>query len=98
MINFDMPAFDPTRRSLMHLRPRHLLWVEELGIRGNYDRTAMQEYFCANYNSFFGPLRRPKAKEVPSDGLRKFIMVSGLLDLVDGRRAEYAQERSARSN
>jgi hypothetical protein len=94
----EMPSFDRKRRSLMHLRPRHLLWVEELGIREKYDRSDMHGYMVEHYNALFGPLRRPKANEVPSDELRKSWMVSSLLDLVDDRRADYARERAARSN
>jgi hypothetical protein len=32
--------------------------------------------------------------EVPSDALRKAIMITRLLDLIEMRRAEYAAERS----
>jgi hypothetical protein len=41
-------------------------------------------------------LRRSKALEVPSDRLRKILMVDRLLDLIEGRRAEYAAEAAAR--
>jgi hypothetical protein len=95
MINFDMPAFGRKRESFMQLRDRHLQWVEELGIRKYYDRSTMQDFFVENYDRYFGCLRRSKAKAVPSDLLRKEIMISMLLDLVDGRRAEYAAERAA---
>jgi hypothetical protein len=33
--------------------------------------------------------------EVPSDQLRKELMISRLLDLIEMRRSEYADERSA---
>jgi hypothetical protein len=92
-----MQPFDRKRHSLTHLRPRHLVWVEELGIRKDYDRSSTQDYFSAHYNFLFGPLR-PKIKETPSDELRKWLIVSMLLDLVGGRRAEYAQERAARNH
>ena len=39
-------------------------------------------------------LPRPAA---PSDQFRKELMVSRLLDLIEMRRAEYAEERPARS-
>jgi len=94
----QMVAFDRERRSLMHLRPRHLVWVEELGIREHYNRSAMHEYMCKHYDALFGPLRRPKRKEVPSDRFRRSWMISNLLDLVEARRAEYADEKAARSN
>ena len=92
-----MQTFTKKRMSLMQLRPRHLLWVEELGIREHYDRYEMHDYMVEHYNSLFGPLRRPKSREVPSDAFRKSLMVSELLDLVETRRDEYASERSARS-
>jgi hypothetical protein len=79
----------------MHLRPRHLIWVEELGIAESYNRDDQYEYFMKHYNRLFGPLRRPKINEVPSDELRKGIMISLLLNLVEERRAEYADERAA---
>jgi hypothetical protein len=50
-----------------------------------------------HYNSLFGSLR-PKSKETPMDAFRKSWMVSRLLDLAEGRRDEYARERSSRSS
>jgi hypothetical protein len=41
-----------------------------------------------------GRCEKSKALEVPSDSLRKAIMLSRLLDLIEMRRAEYAEERS----
>jgi hypothetical protein len=90
----EMPPFTQKRESLMQLRPRHLVWVEELGIRETYDRSDMHEFMTTNYNLLFAPLRRPKSREVPMDAFRKSWMVSCLLDLVEGRRDEYARERS----
>jgi hypothetical protein len=34
----------------MQLRDRHLLWVEELGIRENYIRSHMHDFFVFNYD------------------------------------------------
>lgn len=85
------------RKSLTELRPRHLHMVEEHGIEETYDRDALGEYFLANWFRLFGPLRRSKAHEVPSDQLRKRLMISRLLDLIEMRRAEYAAEKAARS-
>jgi hypothetical protein len=80
---------------LTELRPRHLLMVEEHGFEQHgYDRNALGEYFLANWYRLFGALRKSKALEVPSDKLRKELMVSILLDLIEGRRAEYAEERA----
>jgi hypothetical protein len=68
--------------------------VEEYGLeKHGYDRTKTRDYFLENYDKLFGRLR-PKAKEVPSDEFRKYLMVFQLLHLIDGRRAEYAQERA----
>jgi hypothetical protein len=73
--------------------PRHLHMVEEYGFRSDYDRDALGEYFLANWYRLFGPLRESKALEVPSDQIRKELMVSRLLDLIE-MRAEYATERA----
>jgi hypothetical protein len=63
-----MPPFDwRPRKSLTELRPRHLHMVEEYGIEQTYDRDALGEHFLANWSRLFGPLRRTKAREVPSD-------------------------------
>jgi hypothetical protein len=94
----QMVAFDRKRRSLMHLRPRHLVWVEELGIREHYNRSDMHDFMLENYNTLFGPLRRPKSKEVPSDRFRKSWMIGNLLDLVEARRAEIEQEAAYRDS
>jgi hypothetical protein len=93
-----MPAFNfGPRTELTELRPQHLHMVEEYGFRRDYDRDALAEYFLANWYRLFGALRKSKALEVPSDSLRKAIMVSRLLDLIEMRREEYAAERTARS-
>jgi hypothetical protein len=93
----EMPPFTRERESLMQLRPRHLIWVEEIGISETYDRGEMHDYMMENYDRLFGPLRRPKSREVPSDQFRKSVMISTLLDLAESRREEYARERSSRS-
>ncbi len=78
----------------MELRPRHLLFVEELGVAENFDRDAVREWMLANYNFLFGAIRYRKADEVPSDSLRKLIMITRLLNMVETRRDEYAAERA----
>jgi hypothetical protein len=94
-----MPAFDwGPRKALTELRPRHLHMVEEHGFEEHgYDRDALGQYFLANWYRLFGSLRKSKALEVPSDGLRKEIIVVRLLDLIEMRRAEYADDRSGKS-
>jgi hypothetical protein len=91
----EMPTsnFGP-RKELTELRPRHLLMVEEYGVAETYNRHELGQYFLTNWNRLFGTLRRSKAMEVPSDQLRKEMMVSRLLDLIEMRRSEYADERS----
>jgi hypothetical protein len=91
----EMLPFTRKRESLMQLRPRHLVWVEELGIREHYDRAGMHEYMCAHYDALFGPLRRPKSEEVPSDRFRKSWMIGNLLDLVEARRAVIAEQNAS---
>jgi len=92
-----MPTFNfGCRKEFTELRPRHLLMVEEYGFGSDseYNRDELREYFLANWNRLFGTLRKSKAKEVPSDRIRKELMISRLLDLIDMRRAEYADERA----
>jgi hypothetical protein len=85
-----MPSSNFEKRdSLMELRPRHLCWVEEIGIREHYDRSVMQNYMEANYNRMFGPLR-PKARATPMDAFYKKLMIFRLLDLIELRREEIA--------
>ena len=82
------------RKHLMELRPRHLLMVEEYGFGPDYDRAELRTYFLTNWNRLFGTIRKSKALEVPSDQLRKELMVEQVLELIEMRRAEYAEERS----
>jgi hypothetical protein len=90
-----MPAFNfGPRESLSELRPRHLTLVEEYGFRREYDRDAVREYFMTDWYRLFGALRKSKALEVPSDQLRKEVMVSRLLSLIELRRQEYRNERA----
>jgi hypothetical protein len=93
-----MPAFDwGPRKTLTELRPRHLHMMGEYGFRRDYDRDVMGD-FLANWSRLFGALRKSKALEVPSDKLRKELMVAHLLALIEDRIAEYGEERSASSN
>jgi hypothetical protein len=90
-----MPTYNfGSRKSLTELRPRMLAMVEEYGFGPDYDRDELRHYFSNNWYRLFGPLRKSKALEVPSDQLRKGLMISQLLDLIETRRAEYADERS----
>jgi hypothetical protein len=90
-----MPTFNfGGRKEFTELRPRHLLMVEEYGFGPDYDRAELREYFLTNWNRLFGAIRNSKAKEVPSDRIRKEVMTGRLLDLIEMRRAEYADERS----
>jgi hypothetical protein len=92
-----MPTFNFGRRiEFTDLRPRHLLMVEEYGIAATYDRDRLRERFLADYHRFFGPLRRPMASDVPSDRGRRERMIENLLDLIEVRRDEYADERASR--
>src|SRR5437879_5214125 len=95
--NHDMPTFNFGKRTeLRELRPRHLHMVEKHGVAPTYNRAALGEYFLLNWNRLFGTLRKSRAMEVPSDALRRELMICRLLDLIEGRRAEYAAERTAR--
>jgi hypothetical protein len=89
-----MKTFNMPREHFMQLRDRHLHMVEEYGFQREYDRDELRKYFLANYQRLFGMLRKSKALEVPSDQLRKELMIEQLLELIEMRRAEYADERS----
>jgi hypothetical protein len=92
----EMPSFRRKREHFTQLRDRHLVWVEELGFsKEPFDRSYWHDYFMSNWNRLFPLLRRRKVDEVPSDQFRKSWMISELLDLVEMRRNEYAQERAA---
>jgi hypothetical protein len=82
------------RETFDELRPRHLSFVEEFGFPREYDRDAVREYFLTNWYRLFGALRRSKALEVPSDQLRKEVMIARLLSLIELRRQEYKNERA----
>jgi hypothetical protein len=90
-----MHTFNMPRKHFMQLRDRHLHMVEEYGFQREYNRDELRKYFLANYQRLFGMLRKSKALEVPSDQLRKELMVEQLLELIEMRRAEYAEERAA---
>jgi hypothetical protein len=74
----------------MQLRNRHLDVIRDYGCEDTYDRREVEAYFMANYNKLFGPLRRSKAKEIPSDELRKSLLITQLLNLIELRREENA--------
>jgi hypothetical protein len=57
--------------------------ARQTGLRSQW----MLSFFTEKYDQYFGCLRGSKAKGVPSDELRKFLMISQLLDIVDGTRA-----------
>jgi hypothetical protein len=90
-----METFNRPRKHFTQLRDRHLRMVEEHGFGPDYNRDDLHDYFLANWNRLFGTLRRSKALEVNSDRLRKGLMISRLLDLIEMRRAEYADEWAA---
>jgi hypothetical protein len=88
-----MPVWDKQRRSFMQLMPCHLEWVDELATRPNYNRSVMLDFFCERYHTYFPYLRCSKAKDVPADEFKRYLMVSRLLDLADARRAEYSASK-----
>ena len=90
-----METFNMPRKHFMQLRDRHLHMVEEHGFGPTYNCRELGEFFLTNWNRLFGTLRKSKALEVESDRLRKSLMVGRSLDLLEMRRAEYAEERAA---
>lgn len=87
-----MPHPDKKRASLMELRPRHLATAEHIARRKHYDRRSQHEFMMLKWNSIFGGGLRSKAKTVPSDELRKSLMVSGILDIVEMRREQLTHQ------
>ena len=76
----------------MQLRWRHLDHVTSMA-RGNQSRAELREILCKNFEYFFrGPLRKRRRDEVPSDELRKNIMVFQILDQVDAHREWLAEQ------
>jgi hypothetical protein len=78
------------RESLTQLTHRHLEKIDRIARRPEFDRASYQTYMTANYDTLFGPLRRPKAQETPFDQTwRKPMMVGLLLDKIEERRAYF---------
>jgi hypothetical protein len=91
----EMPAFNfGARQSLYELRPSALVLVEEHGYVTEPSLDVLRDHFLANYDKVFGRFRRRGDHEVPSDQLKKSILVERLVELIDQRRLEYAAERS----
>jgi hypothetical protein len=87
------------RTSLTELRPKHFATGESIAHRKHYDRTSQHEFMMERYaNIFGGGLRRKKLDEVPSDELRKWVMIYRLLDWVEERRAEIEADRARRAS
>jgi hypothetical protein len=91
LISTKIPPRTKKRTSLMQLRPRHIEKVDRIARRTNFNRGIMHEFLLENYDRLFGALR-PKAKQVPSDELRKSLMILNLLDLVQARRDEIEED------
>jgi hypothetical protein len=91
----EMQAFNfGSRQSLYELRPSALHMVEEYGFVTEPTLDVLRDYFLANYNKIFGRFRRRGDPEVPSDALKKQILVERLIGLIGQRRKEYAAERA----
>jgi hypothetical protein len=95
-----IPLYPPTtakRESLFQLRWRHLDHVDSMA-RDNTPRAETMKILCDNYEHFYGRLRKRRRDEVPSDQLRKFFIVSNILDQVDARRAELEEDAAYRDS
>jgi hypothetical protein len=79
------------------LRWRHLDHVDDMAGR-NTPRAETMRVYLRHYEHFFGRLRKRRRDEVPSDQLRKFFIVSNILDQVDARRAEIEEEAAYRDS
>jgi len=91
LLSTTIPPRNAKRPSLMQLRPRHLDKIEILAKRRHYHRADQHDFMLQSYDRLFGALR-PKGKQVPSDELRKSLMLFGLLDLVQARRDEIEED------
>src|SRR5882672_6691066 len=75
------------RDSLCELRWRHLDQVDSMA-RGNETLDELYAVLLKNFEHFYGRLRKRRRDEVPSDALRREIMVMNIINLVEERRAE----------
>jgi len=75
------------RDSLMELRWRHLDQVDSMA-RGDSSLDELYATLLKNFEHFYGPLRKRKRDEVPSDATRRAIMIMQIVNLVEERRAE----------
>jgi hypothetical protein len=83
------------RTSLLQLCPRHLATVEHIAKRKNYHAASQHDFMLENYNQIFGAPLMPASKAVPSDQLRKSLMILRMLSMVEERRDEI-EENEAR--
>ena len=81
------PSRKAKRESLCQLRWKHLQHVDSMACDPDYNRSELHDKLLGNFDYFFGRLRRRRRDEVPSDQLRRCLMVSQILDQVDARRA-----------
>jgi hypothetical protein len=95
-----IPLYPPKtakRASLCELRWGHLDHVDAMA-RDSAPRAETMKVLLGNYEWFYGRLRKRRRDEVPSDKLRKFFIVSNILDQVDARRAELEEEAAYRDS
>jgi hypothetical protein len=79
-----------TRRTeLTELRPRHLEVAARIAHRDD-DIAGYHEFLLTNYDRQFGCLRGRKDREVPSDMLRKELIIHRILLRVEKLKAEKA--------
>jgi hypothetical protein len=71
--------------SLMSLRPSHLRTVEAFAT-GYLTIEDIRECCLRRYANLFGRLRPRGSSSVPSDNLRRVLVVQRFLDLVQARR------------
>jgi hypothetical protein len=88
------PPRNAKRTSLMQLRPRHLATVEHIAKRKHYNSIDQHDFMLENYNRIFGAPLRPASKAVPSDELRKSLMIFRLLSMVQERRDEIEEDNA----
>jgi hypothetical protein len=79
--------------SLMSLRPSHLRTVEAFAT-GYLTMDEIRQSCLRRYVNLFGRLRPRGSPSVPSDNLRRWLIVQQFLDLVQRRR--WSLERLAK--
>ena len=81
------PSRKARRDSLCELRWRELEHVDAMA-RSNETIDELHAKLLSGFTYFYGPIRKRRRDDVPSDATRRIIKVFGILALVEERRRE----------